>query len=106
LYLLARAFGGQGSFLAQNYTTLLFSVPLTLLWGVLALVLGVIPLVGFPLFSVVALALFIYGLILQAQTLMAVHALSGGKALGVVVLTVLALILTSRVPGGSLLVGF
>jgi hypothetical protein len=103
LYLLARAFGGQGSFLAQTYTTLLFSVPLTLLWGVLALVLGVIPLVGLPLFVVVSLALWIYGLLLQTQTIMGVHALSGGKAAGVVGLTVLAMFLISRVPGGSLL---
>jgi hypothetical protein len=106
LYLLARAVGGQGSFLRQTYTQLLVSVPLTLIYGVLALVVGVIPLVGLPLFAVVALPLFIYVLIWQAQALMAVHTLRGGKALGVVVLTVLALILISRVPGGSLLVGF
>jgi hypothetical protein len=106
LYLLARAFGGQGSFLRQNYTQLLVSMPLTLLYGLLALVVGVIPFVSLPLFAVVAFAFFIYGLILQAQALMAVHALSGGKALGVVALTIVAVFLISHVPGGSLLVGF
>jgi Yip1 domain len=105
LYLLARAVGGQGTFLAQSYTTLLFSVPLTLLFSVLALVLGVIPFAGLILVLVVFFALAIYQLILQTQTIMAVHALSGGKATGGGVLTVLAVILISIVPGGSLLVG-
>jgi hypothetical protein len=106
LYLLARAAGGQGSFLAQSYTTLLFGVPLTLLADILAPLCGVTPFAGPILFAAgVSWPLAIYLLIPQIQILMAVHALNWGKAAGVVVLTLLGALLISSVPGGSLLLG-
>jgi hypothetical protein len=105
LYLLARAVRGQGSFLAQNYTTLLFSVPLTLINYIPGLVLGLIPFVGAFLFGLLTFVVGICGLVWQTYVVMAVHRLSGGKAAGVVVLTILAVILITLVPGGSLLVG-
>ncbi len=41
-YLIAKAFGGQGTFLAQSYTTLLYSVPI----GILSFALRLIPILG------------------------------------------------------------
>jgi hypothetical protein len=77
VYLLAKAFNGQGTFLAQSYTTLLFQVPLGILGSILAMV---------PYFGLLSFAVFIYGIVLQVFALMAVHRLSGGKATAVVFL--------------------
>jgi len=71
-YLLAKAFGGQGSFMVQAYTTLLYQVPIT--------IVGIIPFVG--------AAAGIYGYVLEAFQLMAVHRLSTGKAITVVVIPI------------------
>lgn len=79
-YLVAKAFGGQGTFLAQSYTTLLYGVPI----GILSSVLRLIPILG----SLAAVALGIYGIVLQVFAIMAVHRLSGGKATAVVLIPV------------------
>ncbi len=78
LYGLAKAFGGQGTFVAQGYTYLLFQVPL----GIISAVLNFIPIAG----SLVALALAIYAIVLNIFSIMAVHRLSGGKASAVVLI--------------------
>jgi len=78
LYLIAKAFRGEGTFLAQGYTYLLFEVPL----GILASVLSLIPILG----GLVAFAVGIYAIVLQIFSIMAVHRLSGGKATLVVFL--------------------
>ena len=65
IYLLAKAFGGNGTFLRQGYTYLLIIAPI----GVISSVLNFIPILG----SVI---------------LMAVHRLSGGKATAVVLIPV------------------
>jgi heme/copper-type cytochrome/quinol oxidase subunit 4 len=70
-YLIARAFGGQGTFLAQSYGTLLFYIPLSIVG-----VLGLIPFLGI----LIGIALGIYQFVLNIYMLMAVHRLSGGKA--------------------------
>jgi hypothetical protein len=90
-YLLARAFGGQGTFLAQCYVFLLLCVPLSLL-GTIGLMLGVIPFAGVILFWVGALALGIYEIVLLVYALMAVHRLNGGKATGVFLMVVMLFI--------------
>jgi hypothetical protein len=77
VYLLAKAFNGQGTFLTQSYTSLLFQAPLGVLSGILGLV---------PYFGLLSFAVFIYGIVLQVFALMAVHRLSGGKATAVVFL--------------------
>ena len=77
VFLLAKAFNGQGTFLTQSYTSLLFQVPLGILSGILSLV---------PYFGLISTAVFIYGIVLQVFALMAVHRLSGGKATAVVFL--------------------
>jgi hypothetical protein len=82
-YGLARAFGGQGSFLQQAYAATLFSVPL----GVVGAVLGLIPCVG----SLAALAIGIYSIVLYIFAIMAVHRLSGGSASAVVLIPIAVL---------------
>lgn len=82
-YLLAKAFQGQGTFLAQGYTRLLFDVPL----GVARYVFGIIPIVG----GIIGLALSIYGIILNVYSIMAVHRLSGGRATAVVLIPIIVL---------------
>jgi hypothetical protein len=84
IYLLAKAFGGQGDFMTQAYAFLLFQVPI----GIGGLLLGLIPLVG----SIGSLAA-IYALVLETFEVMAVHRLSGGKAVAVVLIPVAAAIL-------------
>lgn len=83
--LLAKAFGGHGTYLAQAYTFLLFSVPLTCVTGLLAL----IPSLGLLL----GLAGYIYDRILYVLVLMAVYRLAGGRATAIVLIpTALALL--------------
>jgi hypothetical protein len=77
-YGLAKLFKGQGNFMTQCYTALLFQVPL----GIAGALVGFIPILGI----LGSLALNIYSLVLQAFSIMAVHRLSGGKATGVVLI--------------------
>ncbi len=84
-YLLAKAFQGQGTFLAQSYTRTLFDVPL----GILRYILGIIPILG----GLIGLALSIYGIILNVYSIMAVHRLSGGRATAVVLIPIIVLYL-------------
>jgi Yip1-like protein len=84
-YLIARAFQGQGRFLTQSYTTLLYQVPI----NIASYVLGLIPFVG----GIAGAALFIYGIVLNVYSIMAVHRLSGGKATAVVLIPIAVLFL-------------
>ena len=88
-YLLARAFKGQetgqGTFLAQSYTRLLFDAPLS----IARYVLGIIPILG----GLIGLALSIYGIVLNVYSIMAVHRLSGGRATAVVLIPIVVLYL-------------
>lgn len=88
-YLLARAMGGKGTFLAQSYASLLVCVPLTVLLSSFGLALSLIPVAGVVLFVLLSLALSIYQIILQVYVLMAAHRLSGGKATSIVLLLIL-----------------
>jgi len=84
-YLLAKAFRGEGNFLTQGYTYLLFEVPI----AIIGYLLGLIPIFGW----IAGFALSIYGIVLNVFAIMAVHRLSGGKATGVVLIPIAALIL-------------
>lgn len=84
-YLLAKAFRGEGNFLTQGYTYLLFEVPI----AIIGYLLGFIPILGF----IAGIALSIYGIVLNVFSIMAVHRLSGGKATGVVLIPIAVLIL-------------
>jgi len=100
LYGLARAFGGQGTFRAQGYTSLLFYIPLSILSAVLTLILiparafsPVILLVIALVVVIIAFVLLIYDIVLQIFTIMAVHRLSGGKSTAVVLIPIGVLVL-------------
>jgi len=82
-YLLAKAFKGEGNFLTQAYTTLLFEVPIY----VVSYLLGLIPILG----GIAGFALLIYGWVLNVFAIMAVHRLSGGKASAVVFIPIAVL---------------
>ncbi len=84
-YLLAQAFQGQGNFLTQSYTTLLFEVPI----NIVSYLLAFIPIFG----GIAGFALSIYGIVLNVFAIMAVHRLSGGKAVGVVLIPIAVVIL-------------
>jgi hypothetical protein len=85
-HLVAKAFGGRGTFLTYCYCYLLFVVPL----GIISNVLGLIPLLG----SIAALAVGIYQIVLQVYMTMAVHRLTGGKAtLAVLILPIIGLVI-------------
>jgi Yip1 domain len=74
-YLIAKAFKGEGTFLQQCYTALLFSTPIAVIFGVLIF----IPILG----GIAFLALTIYANVLNVFSIMSVHRLSGGKATAV-----------------------
>jgi hypothetical protein len=77
---LAKAFRGQGRFVVQSYTTLLYYVPI----GIVTSVVGLVPYFG----SVVAIAAGIYEIVLSIFAIMAVHRLSGGRATAVILIPV------------------
>lgn len=78
-YLLAKAFGGQGSFMVQVYASLLYQVPI----GLVTVALSLIPLFG----SIGSLGA-IYSYVLQTFELVVVHRLTTGKAIAVVLIPV------------------
>src|SRR6266849_10315081 len=84
VYLLARAFGGQGTFLEQCNTSLYIQAPL----GILSKLLSLIPGVGRILNSVLSL----YGIAIQAFAIMAVHRLSRGKAIATILIPVVTIV--------------
>ncbi len=80
LFGLARAFGGQGRFVTQCYTILLFDVPLRILIAIV----GLIPFAG----PILAIAGYIYDVVLAIFAIMAVHRLTGGRASAVVLIPI------------------
>jgi len=80
IYGLARAFGGQGTFLTQSYTYLLFDVPL----GIVSSLIALIPIAG----GFISIAIGIYSIVLAIFSVMAVHRLSGGRATAVVLIPI------------------
>lgn len=87
-YLLARAFGGQGTFLAQSYTTLLFIVPIVILVALLITLVDLIPVIR----SVAHLGVDVYITILSIRMIMGVHRLSAGKATAVILIPLAVII--------------
>lgn len=85
-WLIAKAFGGTGTFKTQAYAYSLWYVPVE----IVSLVLSVIPFLG----GLISFALSIYGIVLAVFSIMASHRLSGGKATAVILLPVaIALVL-------------
>ena len=87
LYWLARLFKGDGSYLQQVYTLTLFGVPLVLL----SFLLQVLPATS----SWLPYLPHLYSLVLLVLSLMAVHHLSRGKALAILLIPLgIVLVLT------------
>ena len=80
LYGLAKAFGGQGRFVTQSYTYLLFDTPL----GIISSIVSLIPFAGL----LIAFIIGVYRIILAIFSIMAVHRLSGGRATAVVLIPI------------------
>jgi hypothetical protein len=77
---LAKAFGGQGRFVVQSYTALLYYVPIGIVTGFV----GLVPYIG----NFVVFAAGIYEIVLSIFAIMAVHRLSGGRATAVVLIPI------------------
>lgn len=88
-YLIAKAFGGQGTFVAHGYGSLLYGAPI----GIVSLLLGLIPILG----SLAGSALSIYAIVLNVFMIMGVHRMSGGKATLVVLLPTIVLLVLACV---------
>ncbi|HLI90250.1 MAG TPA: YIP1 family protein [Ktedonobacteraceae bacterium] len=86
-YLIARAFGGRGTFLRQSYTTALFDIPL----GIINSLLFFIPVASLGTF--LFFVLLVYRLVLYGCSIMAVHGLGRGKAALVVLIPVVVIML-------------
>jgi hypothetical protein len=80
LYGIARAFGGQGTFLSYAYSYSLVTVPI----GMLSIALYIIPCLG----SLAVLAGEVYSVILLIFMTMGVMRLSGGKASAAVLIPI------------------
>jgi hypothetical protein len=83
VFLLAKAFGGEGTFLEQCNSSLYIQAPL----GIFSKLLALIPVVGRILNSVLSL----YGIVLQVFVIMAVHRLSRGKAIATILIPLLTI---------------
>ncbi len=83
LYLSARFLRGQGSFLAQCYTVLLATVPLTIATTIFGTTIYL---------AVLSVAASIYMLVLQVMAVMAVHRLSGWRVVGAFCLSIVVLV--------------
>jgi hypothetical protein len=89
VFLLAKTFGGQGTFLEQCNSSLYIQAPL----GIFSKLLALIPVVGRVLNSVLSL----YGIVLQVFVIMAVHRLSRGKAIATILIPLATLGLLAAV---------
>jgi hypothetical protein len=83
IYISAKIFGGQGSFLTQSWLLSLFYVPL----NIIAAIAGIIPLLG----SLVALATFIYGIVLSVMAVASAHRMTTGRATAAVLLPLIVI---------------
>ncbi len=105
-FLVAKAFKGQGTFLTQSYTTLLYQAPIYIITSLLGL-LAIIPVAGAIIAGIMGLALFVYSVVLNVYQIMATHRLSGGKATAVVLIPYaigFVLLLLCGIAFGALLV--
>jgi hypothetical protein len=89
LYLIARAFGGRGTYLEQIYVTLLFGVPLVILSYLLLLIQATS--------SWLPYLPHLYSMVLFVLSLVAVHKLSRGKAIAVILIPICILLLLTLV---------
>jgi hypothetical protein len=80
LFVIAKIFGGTGSFLQQAYAFALFAVPI----NAASAILGIVPFLG----GLASLALGIYGIFLAVFAVSASQRLTTGKSAAVVLLPI------------------
>ncbi len=85
-YLVAKAFRGVGSYLAQGYTTLLYQVPLEIIGGIVITVLVYRHFSTFLYTPLISIVLFVYGVIVNIAAIRGVHNLSAGRATAAVLI--------------------
>ena len=85
-YGIASLLGGKGTFSSQAYITSLFIVPIGVLSFILAL-FSAIPVIGWFIYSGLALIVSIFNIILTVRCYKAVHNFSTGRAVAVVLFT-------------------
>jgi hypothetical protein len=85
-YAFARAFYGEGTYLAQAYSSLLYQVPLGILGALITLLFLSIPGIGLVLAGCSVVVLFVYSVVLNIFMIMGAHRLSHGKATAVVLI--------------------
>jgi hypothetical protein len=84
-FVLAKLFGGTGSFEEQTYLLATFSAPIMIVNGVI----GVVPILG----ACVSFFISIYQLVLSYYAIKVSHGLDSGKAAGVVLIPTIVVIL-------------
>jgi hypothetical protein len=87
LYLVAKLFGGTGTFMPYAYALALFFVPL----GIISAVAGIIPVLG----ALVAIAAGLYEIYLAILATASVHRLDMGKSTAIVLIPLAILIIIS-----------
>ncbi len=91
-YLCAQIFGGKGQFAQQAYLNSLYLVPFGVL-SALGSLLGLIPFIGFFISLPFALVIMVFQLVITVRMLKAVHELSTGKVVGVILLPLVLVII-------------
>jgi hypothetical protein len=101
----AKLFGGTGSFDKLAYTLAAISVPVTLVFSILA-ILGAIPYVGLC-FSILSIGLLLYVIVLQVMAVKSVNQFSWGAAIGSVFIPGLVVVFVCGcvVIGGLMVLG-
>jgi hypothetical protein len=91
-YMLSRALEGEGSFLEQVYTNLLFTVPIGIISGVLPIVLVVVAPMTASGLNFTEVLVGVYGIILNVLQIQAVHRMTREKSIAVVFLSIMILV--------------
>lgn len=91
-YLCAQIFGGKGQFAQQAYLNSLYLVPFGVL-SALGSLFGLIPFIGFFISLPYALVIMVVQLVITVRMLKAVHELSTGKAVAVILLPMVLVII-------------
>ncbi len=85
-YLLARALGGRGRYVAHGFDMLLYQVPLAFIGGVIITVFVALHLSTLFFAPIISLALFCYGIFINISVVMGVHHLNREKAIAAVII--------------------
>ncbi len=91
VHLIAKAFGGKGTFSEWLYIYGAIAAPFIIISIILGLTSIILPEAALA-FSCVSLVIAIYQLILQGRGLMALHAFTGGQAAGTIAISIFIMV--------------